>query len=770
MTPRELGPYLLLRKLSEDALSEIYRAGQKSGDDVERVVLLCFFKAKRDDATWLAETATVGRRALKGLSSPFLGEVVDSGEEAGSAYLSYEYISGVGLQEIIGQARQSGAPVPLEVALHIVDRIAAGLLAAWEHESRMLHGFVVPQLVRLSNEGEVRLLGIEVASRLRRLLTDPELEAEVRSYLAPEVVPQSQAATTDDVYSLGSLLYTLVTGKSLSPGDDPLARVGEATTANGKPLPEEIRTLLRTSLAPAPSRARLPEWRAELHDLMLSESYDATSFNLAVYLHQLFGERLEEGSDATGARTATPVATTRSDEAAAGQDESPSVVASGQAGGGAPIEPIEPIDEPPAAPIETADDVDIGADAPEGSDRRFLAAAAVVVLLVAAGAGFYLTRSNGPDVEQAATSPALELPVEIPVEMPAESTAVPAPPPADAESAEPVDAAVEIAGSEAAPTPTREELDQRVEELVARQSKAIEGALRDEYEREIAQLKSQLEELATTKETPPATPDGTTDPPGSEAEATSLGVAARRTGSEPAAGTEPPPGTAIEPSAASTATSPGDEEPVVPTATSGAGAAGANPPDDTDVSQSVSEPAESAAVEPEPEGGEAAVGRPELGGGTEGTGRSKASETASSGASASEPASEAGDEAGATAGRSAATETATETAAMPSVDPPVRLGQLVTVGPGVVSPELETSVQPVYPMVARRLGRSAVVDLRVLIDENGEVVEVEQVSSEAGFGFDAAARDAARRMKWKPATKNGVRVKVWWPVRIAFQP
>ncbi|MDX1645457.1 MAG: protein kinase, partial [Thermoanaerobaculia bacterium] len=410
MAARELGPYLLLRKLSEDALGEIYRAGQKSGDDVERVVLLYFFKAKRDDATWLAETATVGRRALKGLSSPFLGEVVDSGEEAGSAYLSYEYVSGVGLQELIRQARQSGAPVPLEVALHIVDRIAAGLLAAWEHESRMLHGFVVPQLVRLSNEGEVRLLGIEVASRLRRLLTDPELEAEVRSYLAPEVVPQSQAATTDDVYSLGAVLYSLATGEPLSPEDDPLVRVGEATTANGKPLPEEILDLLRTSLAPAQSRARLPEWRAELNDLVLSESYDATSFNLAVHLHQLFGERLEEESDAGIAPTSTAVASTRSGEPAAGEDASPQATDSARAAdsavGRAPVESIAgSLGESPAIPIETADDLDGPGAAPEGSDRRFLVAAALVVLLVAAGAAYFLTRSDEPTVEQAATSP-----------------------------------------------------------------------------------------------------------------------------------------------------------------------------------------------------------------------------------------------------------------------------------------------------------------------------------------------------------------------------
>jgi hypothetical protein len=79
MNPREFGPYLLLRKLSESALVETYRAGERDGQEVQRVVLLCFFNTDADDAIWLAETAQAGRRALKGLTASSLGSAVDSG-------------------------------------------------------------------------------------------------------------------------------------------------------------------------------------------------------------------------------------------------------------------------------------------------------------------------------------------------------------------------------------------------------------------------------------------------------------------------------------------------------------------------------------------------------------------------------------------------------------------------------------------------------------------------------------------------------------------
>lgn len=753
MTPRELGPYLLLRKLSEDALSEIYRAGQKSGEDVERVVLLCCFKAKREDAAWLAETATVGRRALQGLSSPFLADFVDSGEEAGSAYLSYEYVSGVGLTELLERAGREGASVPLEVALHIVDRAAAGLLAAWEHESRMLHGFLVPQLVWLSNEGAVRLLGIEVASRLRRLLTEPELEAEARSYLAPEVVPESQAATTDDVYSLGALLYTLTTGEPLPRDtDDPLALVEEATRPDGRELPNEIRHLLRTSLAPAQKRARLPEWQGEIHQLVLSETYDATSFNLAVYLHQLFGERLEgAASDAEVAHTATTDTTSTEPP-----DEEPARVAAPAVEAPA----LEPYEEPQPMVAESAVDDELAAqgEAEDRSSRRFLVAAAVIALLAAGGAAFYLTRPDAPAVEQAAATPPVELP-PAPAELPAGMTE-------ETLGADPVEPAVP---EESVPTPAEEELDQRVQELVAKQSKEIEGTLRDQYEREIAALRAQL--AAARTEPPTADAAGSETPP-TEPTAT-RGTTGDRAQTEPSRAEQ----------LAATRAAEGDTVETSPAETTSAGTPTGTADSATQDTVTEVESASRAGTEPDaPQRVDAGPGssgteaieaerqveRPRQGGSEEA--EPTAGDSSRPSASATDPTHPPSETSAATSETTAAGDTAQEASNRPPREPPVRLGQLVTAGPEVVSPEIEKSVQPVYPIMARRLGRTATIDLRVLIDENGDVVEVEQLGAEAGFGFDAAAKDAARRMKWKPATKNGVRVKIWWPVRIAFQP
>jgi TonB family protein len=104
------------------------------------------------------------------------------------------------------------------------------------------------------------------------------------------------------------------------------------------------------------------------------------------------------------------------------------------------------------------------------------------------------------------------------------------------------------------------------------------------------------------------------------------------------------------------------------------------------------------------------------------------------------------------------------------VEPAVQVGDLVGPGPGVVAPRRTSQVEAVYPMVARRLKKRASVSVRMLIDETGQVLTVELMGEEAGYGFDVAALKAARKTTWKPATKGGVPVKMWWTLRIEFRP
>ncbi|MFL6235013.1 MAG: energy transducer TonB, partial [Thermoanaerobaculia bacterium] len=111
--------------------------------------------------------------------------------------------------------------------------------------------------------------------------------------------------------------------------------------------------------------------------------------------------------------------------------------------------------------------------------------------------------------------------------------------------------------------------------------------------------------------------------------------------------------------------------------------------------------------------------------------------------------------------------------AQPSAPRPqvqTQTGDLVQPGAGVVAPKLQSNLDPRYPPAAKHLNRAAQVDIKVLVDERGKVLDADRIGAKAGFGFDEAAIDAARRAQFQPATKEGVKVKMWTTLRVNFRP
>jgi TonB family protein len=102
--------------------------------------------------------------------------------------------------------------------------------------------------------------------------------------------------------------------------------------------------------------------------------------------------------------------------------------------------------------------------------------------------------------------------------------------------------------------------------------------------------------------------------------------------------------------------------------------------------------------------------------------------------------------------------------------PRARQGDLVEPGAGVIPPQLVSFPKPEYPPMARNLRVEGVVVVSVLVDENGQVQDAriaEPIKQKVGLNEAAVA--AARSARYKPATKDGVRVKMWTRLRIPFK-
>lgn len=636
--PEEFGKYLLLKKLAEDALGETFRAGRVGKDAIEQVVLLRVFNGRGVDGEKLWQKVEERGGVQTALRSPNIGTGVDLGRVRSFPYTAYDYVSGKSLATVLGQARRMRTAVPPDHALLIAERIAVSLAAAYEtrfRDERILHGFVVPQLVMVSNEGETRMLGFEVAPGLREVAAGGWSDESVTPYLAPETAGGGAAGKNDDVYSLGAILFELLTGERPPQGGEAAGVIDRATLGGDvAPLPPAVAALLKRSLAPRGERlADSVTWHKTLSKLMIEGHYSPTTFNLAFFMHSLFRDEIEKESQELQAEKKlelpsrpVPLAAAPSfaplaavPAATAPISTSPAPVREGSLAGAAVVKEVR-----------------------SGSKAGLWIGLAALLLLVGAGAGWYFVMGPG---------------------------AKPSPPSVASPSPAPSPAPVEIAATPAGPTP--EELQVQIQEMFEAQSREMESKLKSQYDDRIRQLQDQLENSR-------------------RATAEQQRAAAERQQAPPE---EPPQVARVE--------TPAPPPVLTPT------------------------PAPPTRTEPEPE---------------------KPVQVA------------------------AATPAPVVPSPTPRPQPAVQYGDLVQMGAGVIPPKVIVKAEPRYPPSAARLKRAAQVEVKVLIDERGRVMDAERVSAKAGFGFDEAALDAARRSTFQAATKSGVRVKMWYTLRFHFKP
>jgi len=112
----------------------------------------------------------------------------------------------------------------------------------------------------------------------------------------------------------------------------------------------------------------------------------------------------------------------------------------------------------------------------------------------------------------------------------------------------------------------------------------------------------------------------------------------------------------------------------------------------------------------------------------------------------------------------------TATPIPPTPTPSVREGDIVVVGPGVSPPVMIYQEQPKYPLMAERIRATGLVEAEALIGVDGLVEEIRITKVEGGnVGFEKATEEAINKWRYKPATKNGVRVRTWIKIRVPFE-
>jgi hypothetical protein len=200
------GPYRLLSLLGEGGMGTVYRAERADGEIAQQVAIKMLHPGKGRAA--LHERFLQERQLLAQLNHPSIARVFDAGHtEDGWPYLVMEYVDGAPIDQFA-----SGKSIEENVALMV--EVCDAVTHA--HRHLIIHRDLKPSNILVDASGRVKLLDFGIAklldgsglhtATLDRMLTP--------AYASPEQIRGDVQTTATDVYSLGAILYKLLTGRS----------------------------------------------------------------------------------------------------------------------------------------------------------------------------------------------------------------------------------------------------------------------------------------------------------------------------------------------------------------------------------------------------------------------------------------------------------------------------------------------------------------------------------------------------------------------------
>jgi serine/threonine-protein kinase len=250
MEPPQLGRYLIDSEIGRGAMGVVYKA---TDSVLQRTVAVktVNMALERDQADRYEARFYQEARAAGGLNHPNIVTVYDAGKAGDVVYMAMEYIQGVELRTLFTEGQAMG----VNLALSIAAQVAEGL--GYAHKNGVVHRDIKPANIMVVANGPVKITDFGIARmRASADLTETGVMLGSPKYMSPEQVIGKRADHRSDIFSLGVILYEMLTGKAPFSGENITALMYQITnfapaapsTANPA-VPEMLDFILAKMLA-----------------------------------------------------------------------------------------------------------------------------------------------------------------------------------------------------------------------------------------------------------------------------------------------------------------------------------------------------------------------------------------------------------------------------------------------------------------------------------------------------------------------------------------
>jgi len=308
------GPYRLIDRVAVGGMAEVFKAKRSGVEGFEKIVALKRILPHLSENKEFLDMFVDEAKMVASLTHPNIVQIFDLGRIESSYYIAMEYVHGRDLRTIIKRARNKGLRMPLDLSLRVVSQTCSALEYAHRKKDargrpmEIVHRDVSPQNILLTFEGNVKLADFGIAKAATRVSsTDQGALRGKLLYMSPEQAWGRSIDNRSDVFSLGIVLYEMVTEQKpfLATGSEmtilELVRkcVITAPREINPRVPEPLDRVVMKALARNPDERYQDAGQMQRGiEKILRERPPVTARDLARFLELLYdrGEREENGA------------------------------------------------------------------------------------------------------------------------------------------------------------------------------------------------------------------------------------------------------------------------------------------------------------------------------------------------------------------------------------------------------------------------------------------------------------------------------------------
>jgi eukaryotic-like serine/threonine-protein kinase len=245
------GRYRVVRKLGTGGMANVYLAEDQ---ELGRSVAIKMLDERHSQDEQFVERFRREAKNAAGLSHPNIVSIYDRGQAEGTYYIAMEYLEGRNLKELL----ITRGPTPLAVAIDYARQILAAL--GFAHRHGIVHRDIKPHNVVVAPDGLLKVTDFGIARSGTSQMTETGSIIGTAQYLSPEQAKGAPVTPASDIYSVGIVLYEMLTGSVPFTGDTPLEIAMKHLSTTPLPpsekrreVPHELDSIVLRALAKDPA-------------------------------------------------------------------------------------------------------------------------------------------------------------------------------------------------------------------------------------------------------------------------------------------------------------------------------------------------------------------------------------------------------------------------------------------------------------------------------------------------------------------------------------